>query len=80
MHLIAQNTALIFSQAVNQSTDPDTRFQVSSVLSFPPVDVSVIRKLLSTIVKLIRMLSDLGSCTGATQVHMIAQDMASIFS
>ena len=63
MHLIAQDTASIFSQAENQSTDPDTRanqsadldkqFQVSSVLSFPPVAVAVIRKILSTIKKLL---------------------------
>ena len=49
MHLFDQETASIFAQAANQSTNPDKRFQVSSVLSFPPVDVVVIRKLLSTI-------------------------------
>ena len=80
MHLIAQDTASIFSQAANQSTDTDMRFQVSSVLSFPPVSVAVIRKLLSTIKKLIRLLSYLGACTGGTQVNLIAQDTASIFS
>ena len=59
MNLISQVTALISSQAANQSIDTDTRFKVSSVLSFLPVDVPVIRKLLSTIKKLIRLLSDL---------------------
>ena len=46
----------------------------------PPVAVAVIRKLLSTIKKLIRLLSDLGACTGGTQVHLISQENASIFS
>ena len=50
------------------------------VVFLTPVAVAVIRKLLSTIKKLIRMLSDLGACTGGTQVHLIAQDTASIFS
>ena len=58
-HLIYQDTASIFLQAANKSKDPDEIFQVSSMLSFPPVDYTVIRKLLSTIKKLIRMLSDL---------------------
>ena len=80
MQLIAQDNALIFSQAANQSTDPYTRYQVSSVLSFPPVDVAAIRKLLSTIKKLIRLLSDLGACTGVTQLHLIDQDACSIFN
>ena len=66
VNLIDQDKASIFSQALNQSIDPDTRFQVSSVLPFPPIDVSVIRKLLSTIKKLIRMLSALGACSGGT--------------
>ena len=44
---------IFFSQASNQSTDPDMRLQFSSVLSFPPVDVAIIRKLLSTIKKVI---------------------------
>ena len=52
---------VFFSQAANQSTNPDTRFQVSSVLHFPPVPVAFIRGLLSTIKKLIRLLSDLGA-------------------
>ena len=69
VNLIAQDTASIFSQAANQSTDPDTRenqstnpdtrFQFSSVLSFPPVDVAVIRKLLLTIKKIMRLSSNL---------------------
>ena len=59
VHLIAQDTASIFSQAANQSTGPDMGFQISSMLSFPPVAVSVIWKLLSTIKNLIRLLSDL---------------------
>ena len=90
MHLIFQYTALIFSQAANQLTNPDTRenqstypdkrFQVSSVLSFPPVAVAVIRKLPSFIKNLIRLLSDLVACTGGTQLYLIAQDTASIFS
>ena len=49
VHMIYQDTDSIFSQAAKQSTDPDTRFQVSSVLPFPPVSVAVTRKLLSTI-------------------------------
>ena len=80
MHLIAQDTASIFSQASNQSTELDTIFQVSIVLSFPPVDVAVIRKLLSTIKKLIILLSDLRACTRGTRLNIIAQDTASIFS
>ena len=52
VQLIAQDTASILSQATNQSTDPDKRFQFSSVLPFPPVDVAVSRKLLSTIKKI----------------------------
>ena len=80
MDLINQDMASIFSQSANQSTDTDKRFQVSSVLSFPPVSTLVIRNLLSTIKKLIRMLSNLGACMGVTQVHLIAQDTASIFS
>ena len=59
MHLISQDMASIFSQAANQSTDPDKQFQVSSVLSFPPVSVSVIRNLLSSRKKLMRLISDL---------------------
>ena len=59
MHLITHETASIFSQAANQSTNPDKQFKVSIVLLLPPVDVAVIRKLLSTINKLIRSLSDL---------------------
>ena len=54
-----QEGASIFSQSANQSIDTNKLFQVSTVLSFPPVDVAVIQKLLSTLKKLIRLLSDL---------------------
>ena len=37
VHLISQDTGLIFSKPTNQSTDPNMRFQVSSVLPFPPL-------------------------------------------
>ena len=80
VHLITQDTASIFLQAENQSTDPDTLFQVSSVLSFPPVDVVVIPKLLSTIKKLIWLLSDLWAIIWRTQLHLITKDTASMFS
>ena len=73
MHLIAQDTASILSQAENQSTDSDMRFEVSSVFSFSPVDVAVIQKLLSTIKNIIRLLSNMGACTERTQVHLIVQ-------
>ena len=56
---MAQDTASILSQDTNQSTDRDTRFQISSVLNFSPADVTIFRKLLSTIKELIRLLSDL---------------------
>ena len=55
VHLIYQDTLSILSLTANESTDPDTRFQVSSVFLFSPVAVSIIRKLLSTIKKLIRL-------------------------
>ena len=37
VHLNSQDTGSNFSKATNQSTDPDMRFQVSSVLPFPPL-------------------------------------------
>ena len=76
---IDQDTGSFFSQSLNKLTDSDTRFKVSSVLSLPHVSVAVIWKLLSNIKKLIRLLSNLGACTGLTQVHPIAQDTGSIF-
>ena len=76
-------SVLILSQASNQSTDPHTQFQVSSVLSnlpLPPFAFSVIRKLFSTIKNNIRFLSDLEACTGGTKVQLSSQYSISILS